>query len=565
MNFQSAHTNKKVFILIFLSLFFSVSNIYAQKINTNQIQKVSIEDVATFCKVWGFLKYFHPNVADGSYNWDEQFIAQLSVLQSTKKKDELSLFYMNWINSLGAVETCNSCKNVADEEKYFLKNMDFSWLENTSVFNEETIKKLLFIKVNRYQKKPYYVTTEKKGQIAFINEISGKEQAEKYPAENYRILVLSQYWNSVEYFFPYKYLMDQNWDKTLIEMIPKFINAQNATEYDLAKKEIVVKTDDGHANFRTINTDYYLGAYMFPATIKIIDSTAIISGFRNPTLATTNGLKIGDIILKCDNEKLNKRIYKNLKYANGSNIKGKLRDNYYYLLNGSSEAVTVLLSRNDSLIEKKVQRYPFQSIFIEQPKPSKYKIINNRIGYVNMASLESKDVNQMMKEFQDLPGMIIDLRNYPNFIPYEIASRLIKEKKEFALFTEPDLSFPSRFKFMKTKIISPSKPYYRGKVILLVNEETQSFSEHNAMLLQSGDNVVTLGSQTAGANGDLARFTFTPNSKSVLSGLGVYYPDRSETQRIGVKIDVEVKKTILGIQSGKDELLEEAIKQVDKL
>lgn len=556
--------NKALFFTLFLSFLFLANSVFSQSKNISQAQTVKTEEIATFIKVWGFLKYFHPNVANGDYNWEEEFVTKLDLLQKAKNEDEKSLFYSTWINSLGTVKLCKTCDNSADESKYFLKNMDFAWLENSNLFDEQTSKQLLFIKDNRYQKKPFYVTTEIRGQAAFINQGNDKMEQNSYPSESYRLLALAQYWNSVEYFFPYKYLTDQNWDKALNKMIPKFIDAKNATEFDLAKLEIVVKTDDGHANFRSTNTIHNFGAYLFPATLKIIDSTAIITSFRNPELAIANDLQVGDIILKCDDEKIDKLIYKNLQYVNGSNIKGKLRDNYYHLLNGANDSVSVLISRKGALIEKKVRRYPFQSIFIEQPQPIKYKIINNHIGYLNMESLEEKDVDQMMKEFQELPGLIIDLRNYPKFMPYEIASRFIKEKKDFALLTEPDLSFPSRFKFINTKTVSPTKPYYSGKVVLLVNEGTQSFAEHNTMLFQSGDNVVTLGSQTAGADGDLSRFYFSPNSKSIITGLGVYYPDRSETQRVGVKVDIQVNPTILGIQNGIDELLEEAIKLIDK-
>ena len=39
-----------------------------------------------------------------------------------------------------------------------------------------------------------------------------------------------------------------------------------------------------------------------------------------------------------------------------------------------------------------------------------------------------------------------------------------------------------------------------------------------------------------------------------------YYPDKSETQQIGILPDIEVKSTIQGIRQGRDEVLEAAIK-----
>ena len=45
----------------------------------------------------------------------------------------------------------------------------------------------------------------------------------------------------------------------------------------------------------------------------------------------------------------------------------------------------------------------------------------------------------------------------------------------------------------------------------------------------------------------------------MISGIGVYYPNGDETQRVGIIPDIEVKPTIDGIKKGRDELLEKAI------
>ena len=51
--------------------------------------------------------------------------------------------------------------------------------------------------------------------------------------------------------------------------------------------------------------------------------------------------------------------------------------------------------------------------------------------------------------------------------------------------------------------------------------------------------------------------------RATFTGLGVYYPDKSETQQIGILPDIEVKSTIQGIHEGCDEVLEAAIKYLN--
>jgi hypothetical protein len=48
----------------------------------------------------------------------------------------------------------------------------------------------------------------------------------------------------------------------------------------------------------------------------------------------------------------------------------------------------------------------------------------------------------------------------------------------------------------------------------------------------------------------------------MISGIGVFYPDKGPTQRIGIVPNVQVQPTLDGIRSGRDEVLEEAVRQI---
>jgi C-terminal processing protease CtpA/Prc len=49
----------------------------------------------------------------------------------------------------------------------------------------------------------------------------------------------------------------------------------------------------------------------------------------------------------------------------------------------------------------------------------------------------------------------------------------------------------------------------------------------------------------------------------MISGIGVYYPDGKETQRVGIIPQIIVKPTIKGITEGRDEPLEKAIQIIN--
>jgi carboxyl-terminal processing protease len=529
---------------------------FGQNHSVAKVDDKKSENLVSLAKVWGFLKYYHPNVAKGNFNWDEQLIQMIPKVEQAQNKEDLSRVYLEWISALGVVKECKSCKQTS-KEKSFDKNFDLSWTQNAAIFTNELSQKLKYIEENRFQGSNFYVTTGSGDNIKVRNEISYNDF--EYPDEDHRLLSLFRYWNTVEYFFPYKYLTDQNWDSVLIEMIPKFKNANDALEYQLLMQETVVKLDDTHASFYSDKNFDFFGRKYIPAFINVVEDKVVVVGFYNDSLAKLNDIKKGDIIEEVDGKSALEIMSERKKYVNGSNNNTKAKNYDYFIFNGSTDSVKVKIRRDNLIFVKTIKRY---SGIDFQPKglynKEKFNVDQNNIAYINLDNLEMKDQNIIMQKINKTKGLIIDFRNYPDFMPYLIARRLIKEDKEYARLIEPDLTFPGKFNWKKTKVLDPIKnEYYAGKVVVLVNEETQSMAEYCTMFLQTGDNVVTIGSQTAGADGDISRIEFL-TFKSAISGLGVFYPDGTPTQRVGVKVDILVRPTIKGIQEGRDELLEKA-------
>ena len=91
---------------------------------------------------------------------------------------------------------------------------------------------------------------------------------------------------------------------------------------------------------------------------------------------------------------------------------------------------------------------------------------------------------------------------------------------------------------------------YAGKVIILVNERSQSQSEYTTMARRAVPGAKVVGSNTAGADGNVSTIILPGNIFTWISGLGVYYPAGRETQRAG-------------IWAGRDEVLEKAVQLIE--
>ena len=95
---------------------------------------------------------------------------------------------------------------------------------------------------------------------------------------------------------------------------------------------------------------------------------------------------------------------------------------------------------------------------------------------------------------------------------------------------------------------------------MLINEVPQSAGEHIGIGLKAFCDATFVGSPTAGANGLMTDFNIPGNINLWFSGQAVMHPDGKPLQRVGLQPDIFVKPTIKGIQAGKDEVLDRAVK-----
>jgi C-terminal processing protease CtpA/Prc len=82
------------------------------------------------------------------------------------------------------------------------------------------------------------------------------------------------------------------------------------------------------------------------------------------------------------------------------------------------------------------------------------------------------------------------------------------------------------------------------------------------MAFRTAPGSIVIGSTTAGADGNVSQIDLPGGLRTMISGIGVFYPDKRPTQRIGIVPDVEVRPTVAGIRAGRDEVLEEALRRI---
>ena len=128
------------------SKFDAGSNIVFPEISNDLVKNLSL-----LGKVWGFLKYYHPAVAKGHYNWDYELFRILPDYIKITEEGNRSQFLVDWIDKLGKIEICDTCSKLNKEASLI---PDYSWVKDREI-SKNLKKKLDFIYNNRHQGKGY--------------------------------------------------------------------------------------------------------------------------------------------------------------------------------------------------------------------------------------------------------------------------------------------------------------------------------------------------------------------------------------------------------------------------
>jgi len=538
------------------------SNITISHLNENRINKLELLGF-----VWGFLKYHHPEIAKGNFNMDYElfrFLPSYLKLDNTKKRDEALI---SWINSFGEIQSCKKCKETP--ENAFLKP-DLSWIESGN-FSKKLKDKLLYLYKNRNEGKNYYVGMHKKvGNPEFKHERQYLNMS--YPDEGFRLLSLYKYWNMIHYFFPNRHLIDKDWNIVLKEYIPKFLNAKNELEYELALVQIIGDIKDTHANIWRGHEAIYVwkGENYPPVDVRFIENKLLVVNFYNQEHRDKINLKEGDIITKINGKLVEELVKEKLPFYPASNYPTQLRNISIDILRSNEDKLTInfIRSKEEQPLElplfnvKDLNYYYWYPPLKEDEKS--YKLLDGNIGYITLQNIKQEDIKEIRKQFLNTKGIVVDIRNYPSaFMPFLLGSYFNSKGRPFVKFTNGNINNPGEFTYGRDLMIPSKGKTYKGKVVLLVNELTQSSAEYTTMGLKTGDDVTVIGSTTAGADGNVSKFYLPGGIMTYISGIGVLYPDGTETQRVGIVPDIEAKPTIKGIKEGRDELLAKAMEIIN--
>ena len=526
------------------------------------------ENLYLLGKVWGYLKYHHPRVTGGCFDWDAELLRVIEDAAAAESRDEASNMLGRWIRNLDGPP--KDCEYEPSGSEHF--SVDKRWLEDASLLGSAVKEAIAAVRA-KTESGPtqYYVGLAAGiGNPQFLNENTYTDLGQL--DWRYRLIALFRFWNIIEYWFPYKDLISVDWDEVLRNFIPRFLTAEEEHQYILELMALIAHVQDGHANlWSALDKRPPAGALNVPVHIRSIEGRPVVwraSGNGHPasdTDSATVGLAFGDVILAVNGTPVSDLIDSWSPYFGVSNHSALLRQAYKHLLRGKESTVNVRVERDGQQMDLVLQRAPVDTNnrqFHDRDGET-LQLLSDEIAYLKLSSASLRDISNYLDAVAGYRGLIIDVRGYPSdFVVFALGRHLVEDATPFARFTHGDLESPGTFLWTDPIVLMPKDPFFDGRVVILVDESSQSQSEYTAMAFRVAPGAVVIGSQTAGADGNVSAIPLPGGHQTMISGIGVFYPDKTPTQQIGIVPDIVAMPTIAGVRAGRDEVLERAVKEI---
>jgi C-terminal processing protease CtpA/Prc len=531
------------------------------QVASQELTGVQVENLALLGKVWGFAKYHDARVITGSVNWDYELFRVLPTVLAAADRPAATAAIVTWLDRHGTIRDCGPCASAASNVQLA---PDLAWISDAASLGATLSARLVAIHRSRPAngRQRYVAFSPTVGNPDFSAE--ARHQGQSTPDAGYRLLALFRFWNIIQYWFPYREVIGEPWDNVLHEYIPRMLRPMTGTEYRGAMIQLSARINDTHANvWSQLFLQPPTGSFQVPVALRFIDGRPVVTAYLNAVLGPATGLQIGDVIERVDGVAVGTIVDSLRLWYSASNEPTRLRDMAEHLLRGSGPVV-IGGSRATGPFEVTASRSPYTQFSTtgwqrDRPGPA-FQMLSDSVAYVKISTALRVEASSYVTQALSARVLVIDIRNYPGDFPiFALGGHLVAASTPFAKFTIGSPSNPGSFAFGPTVSLTPAQPRFTGQVVVLVDEVTQSSAEYHAMAFRAAPNAIVVGSTTAGADGNVSPIPLPGGIESMMSGIGVFYPNGTPTQRVGIVPDFEVRPTVEGIRAGRDEVLEAGV------
>jgi hypothetical protein len=359
-------------------------------------------------------------------------------------------------------------------------------------------------------------------------------------------------WNVMQHFFPYFDVAGVNWDAELTRALDATIKDSTDQSFYLTFRKFIAELKDGHG------FTYWNRAPMFyhslPCSIEWIEENAVVM-----TTLDSNIFHPGDIIESVDSVPAADELHRSEALWSGSPQWKRMTALEYFGAMDTNAYTNVVLLRKGKEITEKVKRqqpyYPFEHKPVEQLAKGVY--------YVDLAQISDTAYIKMQGLLAKSKGLVFNMCGYTTKAALSLLTHLTDDTLHSAWWLVPQIIYPDHENLAGYNsarwTLPPVAPHFKAKVVFLTNGGANSFTESILGIVKHYKLGTILGGATAGTDGETDPFYLPDGLHVTWTGMRVVGQDGVPFYRTGIQPDVPMERSLYGVESGRDELLDKAL------
>jgi C-terminal processing protease CtpA/Prc len=373
-------------------------------------------------------------------------------------------------------------------------------------------------------------------------------------------------WNVFQHFFPYWSDASKTPQQLLNDALIKAYTDKNATDFFYTTKLMCAALNDGHMFYNSND----INEASAPIVLAKAEGKMVIKFVLDSAL--NSSISAGDVVDAVDGQGALIALKQKMQYMSGS-PQCKERDALTYLLNGPmAKPVSLTLHHQGKTVSLSVNRSSPLASF----RPGNFSLnpvhnglLKDSIYYYDL-SVDSApaEIKQQLPQLLKAKAVILDMRGYPKASLLSLICQLLKHDDDSHWLYGPQYIYPDHQQVIYHPLdwkLRQAAPHIGTRIYYLIDANTQSAAESCSGYFKDFKLATIIGQPTAGANGGIAEFRLPAMNNMFYSGQLVTNHDGSKEHINGIIPDIVVKPTIKGITEGRDEILESAVAEAERL
>ncbi len=358
-------------------------------------------------------------------------------------------------------------------------------------------------------------------------------------------------WNAIEHFWPYWDDVPLDWGRELDRALAEALADRSPDDHLATLERLAAAAPDGHASVSCPATTLRGSPQV---ALEWIEEHAVVTASKDDRLA------VGDVVTAIDGRPIVDAI--SAAEARVSGSPQWKRERVMAELASGAEGSTVVLrvqraTGDGDIALTRVRRRGHA----DTPAHPALEQLADGVWYVDLARAEMRDIDAAMDKLAAAPGVVLDMRGYPNNT-HPVLSHVLSKDEDTKWMWIPKFIRPDHAPHAWDGVgwnLPALTPHIAGKVAVLTGPRAISYAESVMGFVEAETLGAIFGTATAGTNGNIAEIREPTGCRSIFTGMRVTKHDGSRHHLIGVQPTVPIVRTIAGVRAGKDEVLDAAL------